>query len=186
MMQLKQMLAFSLGAFAYLFALSMFFYFPGLEAWTASLPGSGSLPRSAWVCSLLVLLVALPSALSPLALASRAGSYVRSVLAAGCVSLGGLFLLAAGGHPLLYGRLALVGLLTGQFLALGRRCADSVPFNWMVYLAFILANLTFPDPAILSGVNLVAGGYLLFAGASLLLGRWRVPAGKSGYSVMVG
>ncbi len=183
---MKQILAFSIGAFAYLFALSMFFYFPGLEAWTATLPVSGSLPYSTWLCSLLVLLVVLPSALSPLALASRAGSFVRPVVAAGCVSLGGLFLLAAGGHPLLYGRLALVGLLTGQLLALGRRCADSVPFNWMVYLGFILANFTYPDAAILSGVNMIAGGYLLFAGASLLAGRWHIPVKKSGYGVMVG
>lgn len=185
-MNLKQLLAFSAGAAAYLYALAMFFYFPGLEAWTSSLPGSASLPPAAWVCSLLVVLVALPSALSPLALASRAGSYIRPVLAAGCVSLGGLCLLASAGHPLLYGRLALLGLLTGQLLALGRRCADSVPFNWMVYLGFILANLTFPDPAILAVANLAAGGYLLFAGASLLLGRWEVPAGKRGFSVMVG
>jgi hypothetical protein len=185
-MNLKQMIAFAVGAFSYLFALSMFFYFPSLEAWTAPVLGAGVLPYSAWVYSLLVLLVALPCSLSPLALASRAGSYIRPVLAASCLSLGGLFLLAAGGHPLLNGRVALVGLLTGQFLALGRRCADSVPFNWMVYLGFILANLSYPDPAILACANLAAGGYLLFAGASLLLGRWEVPVNKRGFSVMVG
>lgn len=191
-MSLKQVIDFSIGACAYLFALSMFFYFPGVEAWTASTLGMDtltslpSLSYSTWVCALLVVLVALPSAISPLVLASRARTYIRPVLAASCASLGVLFLLASAGHPLLYGRVALVGLLTGQLLALGRRSADSLPFNWMVYLGFILANLTFPDQAILSGVNFVAGGYLLFAGVSLLLGRWEVSVKKRGFSVMVG
>ena len=101
-------------------------------------------------------------------------------------SLGGLFLLAGAGNPLVYGRVALIALLTGQLLALGRRSADSVPFNWMVYLGFILANINYPDSAILSGVNFAAGGYLLFAGASLLSGRWEVSSKKRGFSVMVG
>ena len=47
---LKPILDFSVGAAAYLFALSMFFYFPGVEAWTATgmaAMGTGSLPYSA-------------------------------------------------------------------------------------------------------------------------------------------
>jgi hypothetical protein len=184
--KMKQILDLSMGVLGYMFALSMFFYFPGVEAWTTSNFGSASLPYSAWVCALLVLVVALPAVFSPLALAARARDFVRPVLAASCLSLGGLFLLAGAGNPLLYGRVALIGLLTGQLLALGRRSADSVPFNWMVYLGFILANLNYPDSAILSGANFAAGGYLLYAGASLLSGRWEVSSKKRGYSVMVG
>lgn len=184
-MSLKQFIDFSLGAFAYLFACSMFFYFPGVEAWTSSAIAPVSLPWSAWICALLVLLVILPAVISPIALVSRARDYARPVLAASCLSLGALFLLAGAGQPLLYGRVALVGLLTGQFLALGRKSRDSVPFNWMVYLGFILANINYPDPAILAGANYVAGSYLLFAGAYLLLGRWEV-ARKNRFTVSVG
>lgn len=182
----KQILDLSFSAFAYFFALSMFFYFPGVEAWTSAAIGMASLPYSAWVCGLLVLVVMLPAVVSPLALVARSGAYTRGVLSASCVALGGLLLLAGAGNPLLYGRVALIGLLTGQVLALGRRSADSVPFNWMVYLGFILANLNYPDSAILSGANFMAGAYLLFAGFSLLLGRWEVSGSKRGFSVMVG
>ena len=183
---MKHLLDLSIGALGYLFALSMFFYFPGVEAWTTSNFGSASLPYSAWLCALLVLLVAMPAVFSPLALAALARDYARPVLAASCASLGGLFLLAGAGDPLLYGRVALIGLLTGQLLALGRRSPDSVPFNWMIYLGFILANINYPDSAILSGINFAAGGYLLFAGASVLSGRWEVASRKRGVGVMVG
>jgi hypothetical protein len=185
---LKPILDFSLGVAAFLFACSMFFYFPGVEAWTSSTLaslGPVSLPDSAWVCALLVLLVVLPAVFSPAVLVTRSRDFARPVLAASCAALGGLFLVACAGSPLLYGRVALVGLLTGQVLALGRRSPDSVPFNWMVYTGFILANINYPDSAILAGANLVAGCYLLFAGIALLLGRWEV-SGKRGFSVMVG
>lgn len=185
-MRLKPILDFSLGAGCYLFALSMFFYFPGLEAWTSSALGAMALPHPAWICALLVLVVILPAVFSPPALVSRARDYARPVLAASCGTLGSLFLVAASGSPLLYGRVALVGLLTGQLLALGRRAAASVPFNWMVYTGFILANINYPDSAILAGANFAAGGYLLFAGAALLLGRWEVSRKNRGFSVMVG
>jgi hypothetical protein len=186
---LKPILDFSVGAVAYLFALSMFFYFPGVEAWTATgmaAMGTASLPYSAWICALLVLLVVLPAVFSPAALISRSRDFARPVLAASCAALGGLFLVAGAGSPLLYGRVALLGLLTGQLLALGRRSADSVPFNWMVYTGFILANTSYPDSAILAGANIGAGCYLLFAGVSLLLGRWDVTSGKRGLGLMVG
>lgn len=185
-MSLKQILDFSIGAFCYLFALSMFFYFPGVEAWTSSTLGPVSLPASAWICALLVVVVVLPAVVSPLVLVSKSRAYTRPVLAAGCLSLGCIFLLAGAGSPLLYGRVALVGLLTGQLLALGLKARESVPYNWMVYLGFILANLNYPDAAILSGANFAAGGYLLFAGASLLLGLWEVSGKKRGFGVMVG
>lgn len=187
--RLKPILDFSVGAAAYLFALSMFFYFPGVEAWTATglaAIGTISLPYSAWICALLVLLVILPAIFSPAALVARSRDFARPVLAASCAALGGVFLVAGASSPLLYGRVALLGLLTGQLLVLGRRSADSVPFNWMVYLGFILANINYPDSAILAAANIVAGCYLLFAGASLLLGRWDVSTKNGGFSVMVG
>src|SRR5688500_1702931 len=103
-MSLKQIIDFTFGACAYLFALYMFFYFPGVEAWTSSAFNPVSLPWSAWICALLVLLVILPSVFSPIVLVSRARDYARPVLAASCLSLGALFLLAGAGQPLLYGR----------------------------------------------------------------------------------
>lgn len=186
-MSIKQLLDFSFGATCYLFALSMFFYFPGVEAWTSSALGHGVLPASAWIYGLLVLLVILPAVTSPLVLVSRARTYARPVLTASCLSLAALFIMAGAESPLLYGRVALVGLLTGQLLALGSMSRDSVPFNWMVYLGFILANINYPDSAILASANIGAGAYLLFAGVLLLTGHWEVSSGKKrGFSVMAG
>lgn len=186
-MSLKQILDFTIGAFCYLFAVSMFFYFPAVEAWTLIRVGSALFSPSAWISALLVLLVVIPAVVSPVVLVSRSHDYARPVLAAACLSLGALFLTAGFEAPLLYGRVALISLLSGQLLALGLRSRDSVPFNWMVYLAFILANMNYPDAGILSAANLAAGCYLLFAGSALVTGHWEISEKKKGgYRVMVG
>jgi hypothetical protein len=183
-MSLKRLLDFSFGLCCYLLAVSMFFYFPGVEDWTFSAFSLGIKP-SAWICGLLVLIVMLPAVFGPLAVAARARSYSRSVVAACCFTLAALFTLAGGGTPLLYGRVALIGLLTGQLLALGYKSKESVPYNWMLYLGFSLANFSFPDSSILAGANLGAGAYLLAAGILVLKGKWMVEK-KGGYRVMVG
>ena len=185
-MSLKQLLDFSVGACAFLLALSMFFWYPSVEAWIASALGLPALPSWLRTGMLLEALVALPAVFAPLLLVSRARGLARPALAAACLTMAALFLSAAASAPLLAGRVALVGLLTGQLLALGGRCGNSVPLNWMLYLGFILANLTFPDAAILAGANFAAALYLLFAGGSLLLGHWEVSGKRRRYRVMVG
>jgi hypothetical protein len=189
-MNLKHALGFSLGLFCYLFAISMFFYFPGVEAWTFSAlhPFAafrpGVLGPRLGINILMALLVFLPGLFGPLLFILRARSYPRAKLILGCLVLAGLYALAGMGEPLLYGRVALIALLSGHLLAMGLRAERSVPYNWMLYLAFILANFTFPDRGILAAANFLASAYLLGAGALLLFGSR--PRKKQGYRVMVG
>ncbi|HKP98569.1 MAG TPA: hypothetical protein VJ385_22755 [Fibrobacteria bacterium] len=190
-MNIKQALGFSLGLFCYLFAISMFFFFPGVEAWTFSAlhPFAALRPVSIgpriWINILMAFLVFLPGLFGPLLFILRARRYERAKLILGCLSLACLYVLAGLGEPLLYGRVALVALLSGHLLALGLKAGESVPYNWMVYLAFILANFSFPDTGILTAANFLAGAYLLGAGLVLLI-QTRPPRKKDGYRVMVG
>jgi hypothetical protein len=192
MMNIKQALGFSFGLFCYLFAISMFFFFPGVEAWTftalhplASLRPVAIGPRI-WINMLMAFLVFLPGLFSPMLFILRARKYVRTKLIAGCFSLAALYVLAGTGEPLLYGRVALIALLSGHLLVLGLKAAPSVPLNWMVYLAFILANFSFPDAGILAAANFMAGGYLFGAGLVLLLQAIGTPRKPDGFRVMVG
>lgn len=190
-MNIKQALGFTFGLFCYLFALSMFFCFPGVEAWTFSTlhPFAAFRPVAIdprlGINILMALLVVLPGLFGPLLFILRARRYERAKLILGCALLACLYLLAGLGEPLLYGRVALVALLTGHLLALGIKAPASVPYNWMAYLAFILANFSFPDPAILAAADFLTGGYLIGAGLVLFL-KGRPPRKRNGYRVMVG
>ncbi|MDB5106061.1 MAG: hypothetical protein JWP91_3750 [Fibrobacteres bacterium] len=195
-MNIKHALGFSFGLFCYLFAISMFFYFPGVEAWTfsalhpfaalrpVSLASIGPRP---WINVLMALLVFMPGLFGPLLLITRARRYVAAKLILGCLALAGLYVLAGLGEPLLYGRVALLALLSGHLLALGLKHPESVPYNWMLYLAFVLANFSFPDDGILAGANFLAAGYLLGSGVMLFVQSRKATAKKKpGYRVMVG
>lgn len=183
-MSLKRLLPLSFGLCCYLLAVSMFFYFPGVEAWTFSAFHPIVHP-SGWVCGLLVLLVVLPAVIGPTALADLARGHARIMLVSGCFGLAALFATAGSAVPLLYVRVALMALLTGQLWALGKHAKASVPFNWMIYLAFVLANFNFPDSQILAGADFLAAAYWLVAGVLLLRGKWKVER-KSRFQVMVG
>jgi hypothetical protein len=191
-MNLKQVLDFSFGLFCTLFAISMFFFFPGMQAWTFSAlhPFASFKPAAIgtgfWINLLMVFAVFLPGVFGPVFLVTRARRYAQTKLIGGCLALAALFLLAALGTPLLYGRVALLALLSGQLLALGLKAGKSVPFNWMVYLSFALANFTFPDSGILAGANCLAGAYLLIAGIVLLALARKSKPPQPGYRVMVG
>lgn len=190
-MNLKYVLDAAIGIFGTLFAALMFFYFPGLQAWTFSTlhPFAALKPATLgpgfWMHLLLVFAVMLPGIFGPVFLVMRARRFAAAKLIGGCLALSILFLVASFHAPLLYGRVALLALLSGQLLALGLRAGKSVPWNWMVYLGFALANFTFPDPAILRAANALAGGYLLASGLLLLMAGPRPPK-DSRYRVMVG
>ncbi len=191
-MNIKQALGFSFALFCYLFAISMFFCFPSVEAWTfsalhplASFRPVAIGPR-VWIDILMAFLVFMPGLFSPLLFILRARRYERAKLIAGCFSLAALYVVAGMGEPLLYGRVALIALLSGHLLVLGIKAPQSIPFNWMIYLAFILANFTFPDTGILDGADFLAGGYLCGAGLVLLLQALNTPRKGGGYRVMVG
>lgn len=191
-MTLKQVFAFSLSLFCYGFAIAMFFYFPGVEAWThsalhplAALKPVALGPR-AWINILMALLVFLPGVFGPLLFITRARRYGNAKLILGSLAIAALFALAGMGEPLLYGRVALMALLTGHLLAFGLKAPESVPYNWMIYLAFVLANFSFPDIAILAGANYLTGGYLLGVGVLLFIRSRKAPDKKRGFRVMVG
>lgn len=189
---LKQALGSSLGLACCFTAISMFFLFPAVEARAASAfevlaPADRyGLTPGMWTHLLLVSTVALPGLLGPLLLVSRARRMGETKLILGCLVLAGLYLTAAFAAPLLWGRLALLALLSGQLLALGEKAPASVPYNWMVYLGFVIANLNFPDAGILAGANVLAGTYLGGTGAFLLVKKLSPPRKKDGYRVMVG
>ena len=191
-MNFKQVIDFSLGLFGTLFAISMFFFFPGVQARTFSAlhPFAGLRPTGVgtgfWINVLLVFTVVLPGIFGPVFLVTRARRFANAKLIGGCFALAGLFALAAMMSPLLYGRVALLSLLSGQLLALGLKAEKSVPWNWMVYLSFALANFTFPDAGILALANGLAGVYLLVTGVVLFLELRKPQPPKSGYRVMVG
>ena len=191
-MNLKHALRFSLGLFCYLFGMSMFFYFPGVEAWThtALHPLAPLRPMAIgphlWMNLLMALLVFLPGLFGPLFFIARARRYANAKLILGSFALASLYVLAGAGEPLLYGRVALLALLSGHLLAFGLRCPESVPFNWMIYLAFVLANFSFPDAGILAGANFLTAGYLLGVGVLLLIRSRKAPEGKNRFRIMVG
>lgn len=193
-MNIRYALDFTLGLIATLFAVLMFFYFPGLQAWTFSAlhPIAALKPAlfgpAIWINLLLVFAVVLPGVFGPVILVTRARRFAGFKLIAGCLALSSLFLMAAAHTPLLYGRVALLALLSGQLLALGLKAGKTVPWNWMVYLGFVLAYFTFPDAGILGAANALAGAYLLGCGLLLLLSERpkRRDDGKSRYRVTVG
>lgn len=191
-MNLKHAIAFSLSLFCYLFAIAMFFCFPGVEAWThsalhpfAALKPVAIGPR-VWINVLMALLVFLPGVFGPLLFITRARRYANAKLILGSLAIAALFALAGMGEPLLYGRVALMALLTGHLLAFGLKAPESVPYNWMIYLAFVLANFSFPDEAILAAANYLTGGYLLGVGVLLFIRGRKAPDKNRGYRVMVG
>ena len=100
-------------------------------------------------------MVFLPGVFGPLLLVTRARRYVQAKLIGGSFALAALFAPRHHGRRrLLYGRVALLALLSGQLLAFGlKHPRRAFPCNWMVYLGFILANFSFPDAAILAGAN---------------------------------
>ena len=182
-MSFRHLLQFGSGLCCYALAVSMYFYFPGLEPAFSDLNPFARAP-GAWMDSLLVLLIALPALLGPLGMAV-ARRHARPRLALCCVALAAFFLVAAQASTLLYARVAVIALLTGQLLALGHKAKDSVPFNWMVYMGFMMAHFSFPDAEILAGANYLAGAYLFVAGALVLQGTWKIEDPR-GFSVMVG
>jgi len=125
---------------------------------------------------LLVFAVVLPALIGPLVFINRAKRFGKAKLAGGCLALAGLFLLAGLDAPPFYGRVALIALLSGQLLALGHKAKESVPFNWMIHIGFLIANLNFPDASILCGANFLAGAYLLGAGLLVLKDYWKPDA----------
>ena len=127
------------------------------------------MPETLW----LVLLVVLPSVFLPGFLAGRAGIHTRAALSVGCLGLAGLFFMGGAQSPYLFGRVALMALFTGQLFALGKHCRASVPYNWMAYFAFVMANFTFPDTKILAAANFTSGAYLLCSGSLLLNRKWK-------------
>ena len=194
-MNIKHAIAFSLSLFCYVFAIAMFFYFPGVEAWTHSAlhPFAALKPMvavaigpRAWINTLMALLVFLPGVFGPLLFITRARRYANAKLILGSLAIAALFVLAGLGEPLLYGRVALMALLTGHLLAFGLKSPESVPYNWMIYLAFVLANFSFPDVAILAGANYLTGGYLLGVGVLMFIRARKAPDKNRGYRVMVG
>ena len=183
----RPILAFFLGAACYVLAISMFFYFPGVEDWTFAALRPLSLITPVSVYALLVVTVIFPALLGPVFLIGGARHFVRAKLAGGCLTLAFFFLAAAPLSVLLYGRVALIALLTGQLLALGSRARASIMWNWLVYFGFMLANSSFPDGAILSAANYLAGAYLLLAGLMIWKGKWETgDKEKSSFRVMVG
>jgi hypothetical protein len=195
-MNLKHAIAFSLSLSCYLFAIAMFFFFPGVEDWTHSAlhpfaaPFAALKPMAigphAWINMLMALLVFLPGLFGPLLFITRARRYANAKLILGSLAIAALFVLAGMGEPLLYGRVALLALLTGHLLAYGLKAPESVPYNWMIYLAFVLANFSFPDEAILAAANYLTGGYLLGVGVLLFIRSRKAPDKDRGYRVMVG
>lgn len=191
-MNLRQVIDFTLGIFATAFAISMFFFFPGVQAWTFSAlhPLASFRPAAVgtgfWINLLMVFAVVLPGIFGPIFLVTRARRYVQAKLIAGSFALSALFVIAAFGPTLLYSRVALLALLSGHLLALGLKSEKSVPWNWMVYLGFALANFTFPDAEILAGANGLAGMYLFGTGVLLTVQARKPQPPKSGYRVMVG
>ena len=199
-MNIKHAIAFSLSLFCYLFAIAMFFYFPGVEEWTLSALHPFAAPFAAplaalepvaigpraWINMLMALLVFLPGVFGPLLFITRARRYANAKLILGSLAIAALFALAGMGEPLLYGRVALMALLTGHLLAFGLKVPESVPYNWMIYLTFVLANFSFPDEAILAGANYLTGGYLLGVGVLLFIRARKAPDKNRGYRVMVG
>jgi hypothetical protein len=193
-MNLRYVLDATLGLLATFFAALMFFYFPGLQAWTFSALHPFAMLKPAlfgpgvWINLLLVFAVALPGLLGPVFLAARSRRFTTLKLTAASLAIASLFLLAALHTPLLYGRVALLSLLSGQLLALGITYAKSVPWNWMAYLGFVLAYFTFPDEGILRAANAFMGLYLLGAGIVPLFSER--PKGKgpkrSRFRVMIG
>jgi hypothetical protein len=181
-----------IGLFGTVFAALMFFYFPGLQAWTFSAlhPIAALKPAlfgpGVWIDLLLVFAVALPGVFGPVFLATRSRRFAALKMTAACLAIGSLFLIAAWHAPLLYGRVALLALLSGQLLALGIKAGKTVPWNWMVYLGFVLAYFTFPDAGILRAANAFAGLYLLASCALLLLADKPKRPKRSRFRVMVG
>jgi len=191
-MNLRYVFDITIGLFGTLFAALMFFYFPGLQAWTfsalhplASWKPSG-LGAGVWIHLLLVFAVVLPGVFGPVFLVTRARRFAALKLSAGCLALSSLFLIAILRPPLLYGRVVLLALLSGQLLALGIKAEKSVPWNWMVYLGFALAYFTFPDAGILGLANALTGLYLLAAGALLLATDKPKGPKQSRFRVMIG
>jgi hypothetical protein len=191
-MNLRYVFDITIGLFGTLFAALMFFYFPGLQAWTfstlhpfAALKPSG-LGAGVWIHLLLVFAVVLPGVFGPIFLVTRARRFAALKLCGGCFALAALFLVAAAHTPLLYGRVVLLALLSGQLLALGIKEGKSVPWNWMVYLGFALAYFTFPDAGIVNAANALAGTYLLVAGALSLVGDKPKGPKQSRFRVMIG
>jgi hypothetical protein len=191
-MNLRYVLDATLGLLGTLFAASMFFYFPGLQAWTFSAlhPIASLKPAligpGIWINLLLVFAVALPGVLGPVLLATRSRRFTTFKLSAASLAISSLFLIAALHTPLLYGRVALLALLSGQLLALGIKAGKSVPWNWMAYLGFVLAYFTFPDAGILHAANALAGLYLLTAGIMLLFADRPKGPKRPRFRVMVG
>lgn len=184
-MNLRHALDFSIGLFCYFFPISMFFYFPGVEAWTFTAFHPALLAPEIWINLLLVFAVVLPAIIGPLVFITRAKRFGKAKLAGGCLALAGLFPLAGLDVPPFCGRVALIALLSGQLLALGHEAKESVPFNWMMYIGFIIANLNFPDAPILCGANFLAGTYLFGAGLLVLKNVWK-PEGNPRSRVMIG
>jgi hypothetical protein len=191
-MNLRYVLDATLGLLGTLFAASMFFYFPGLQAWTFSALHPIAILKPAligpgiWINLLLVFAVALPGVLGPVLLATRSRRFTTFKLSAASLAISSLFLIAALHTPLLYGRVALLALLSGQLLALGIKAGKSVPWNWMAYLGFVLAYFTFPDAGILHAANALAGLYLLTAGIMLLFADKPKGPKRPRFRVMVG
>lgn len=191
-MNIRYVFDITIGLFGTLFAALMFFYFPGLQAWTFSAlhPIAALKPAALgagiWIHLLLVFAVVLPGVFGPLFLVTRARRFAALKLGGGCFALAALFLVAAAHTPLLYGRVALLALLSGQLLALGIKAEKSVPWNWMVYLGFALAYFTFPDSAILNVANALTAAYLLASGVLLLADRKPKGPKRSRFRVMIG
>jgi uncharacterized membrane protein (DUF485 family) len=184
-MNLRHAFASSFGLFCTLLAVSMFFRFPGVAAWAFSALPSAAVMPDASINLLLVFLVVMPAVLGPLVFILRARRFEKAKLGLGSIALAGLFLVAGLSSPALCGRVALVALLCGQLLALGIKAKESVPFNCMIFLGFLDANLNFPDADILPGVDFLACAYLLCAGALVLKGAWK-PESNRRSRVMVG
>jgi hypothetical protein len=191
-MNIRYVFDITIGLFGTLFAALMFFYFPGLQAWTftALHPIAALKPAvlgpGIWINLLLVFAVVLPGVFGPLFLATRARRFAVLKMSGACFALAALFLFAAMRTPLLYGRVALLALLSGQLLALGIKAEKSVPWNWMAYLGFVLAYFTFPDAGILSAANILTGAYLLASGVYLLLADKPKRPKQSRFRVTIG
>lgn len=191
-MNIRYVLDIVIGLFGTMLAASMFFYFPGLQAWTFTTlhPIAALKPAvlgpGLWIDLLLVFAVALPGLFGPLFLVTRARRFAGFKLIAACLALSTLFLIAAAHAPLLYGRVALLSLLSGQLLALGIKAEKTVPWNWMVYLGFALAYFTFPDAGIIKAANALAGTYLLACGALLFAADRPKRSKDSRFRVMIG
>src|SRR3954470_4165696 len=91
-MNLRYVFDITIGLFGTLFAALMFFYFPGLQAWTfsalhplASWKPSG-LGAGVWIHLLLVFAVVLPGVFGPVFLVTRARRFAALKLSAGCLA----------------------------------------------------------------------------------------------------